>query len=85
MNKTLKYLWTAVITACLALALSGSNARANGQLGTGNFTDPLPPPVTTAAPGGGGLGSGSASNGPDAAGSSNIVSDIGDFLISLFG
>ncbi len=85
MNKTFRYLSTAVIAACLALALSGSNARANGQFGSGTFTDPPPPPTTTAAPGGGGLGSGSAISGPDTGGSSNVMSAIGEFLLDLFG
>ncbi len=86
MRKTLmKNLYVAVITTCLTLACSGTSVRANGQIGSGSFTDPLPSPTTTAAPGGGVLGSGNAISGPDTGGSSNVMSAIGEFLIDLFG
>jgi hypothetical protein len=43
MRKIFKtYFTIAITTGCLMLALSGTTARANGQLGSGLRTDPTP-------------------------------------------
>ena len=86
MRKTIsKYFATAVITACLTLALSGTTAKASGYLVAGaGRTD-----ASTAAVAPGGLTLSGGRVDPSTTGtasdSGNILDAIGEFFIGLFG